>query len=218
MPLPLIVAALLVTSLADHAGYAKGRELYEAFEYEQALLRFQELSVRSDLVATERAEVLLWVALCLDGVGRSDDADRSMLDAVRLDANVALPTATLPQILARFQSAVEAVRAEHAGPAAPAPPPAAAGPPPLALGLGAGGGVALLGSVALGVVAAERFAASTDPARYVDERAAAHDTYAWCLAGAAVTGLVGAGLIAGAAFVLASPAEPPTASPTGSGG
>lgn len=223
MPTLLTMVALLAGALADDAGYQKGRSLYEAFEYEQALLRFQTLSARADLPAPERAEVLLWVALCLDGVGRTGDADGAMRDAVRLYPEVALPTSASPQVEQRFQAAVSAVRAELAkrGPDPPVPPAVATpplGPGGLVIGLGIGSAVALLGSAALGVVAAERWGASTDPQRYVDERAAAHGVFAWSLAGALVSGLVGAGLAAGTAFVLMSPGEPADAVATGTGG
>ncbi|MBI1945485.1 MAG: hypothetical protein HYS27_07305 [Deltaproteobacteria bacterium] len=221
MPTLLAVAALLIASLADDAGYQKGRALYESFEYEQALLRFQELSARADLTPAERAEVILWVALCLDGVGRGADADTAMLDALRLHDQAVLPVATSPQLEARFQTAVAAARAERdrlPPPPPPPPPTAGGGPSGLAIGLGAGSAVALLGSAALGIAAGERWAVSTDPSRFVDERQAAHGVYAWCLGGAVVGGLVGAGLAAGTVLALTAPDEATAPAATGTGG
>jgi hypothetical protein len=199
-----LLASLLMAALAQEPDYVAGRSLYDAFEYEQALFRFQQALVKPGLTSKEQAEVSLWLALCLDGVGRASDADRAMGDAVALDAAAILPTTTSPAFEARFAAIKVAATATAATPAtttttvAPTPTTTTSGPPVAAFVLGGGGGVALVGAAVLSVVAAERWGASTNETAFVDERAAAHGVYVGTLAGAVVTGVVGAGLVIGA--------------------
>lgn len=199
-----LLASVLMAALAQEPDYVAGRSLYDAFEYEQALFRFQQALVKPGLSPKEQAEVSLWLALCLEGVGRPNDADRAMGDAVALDAAATLPTTTSPAFEARFAAIAEATRAAATAttttttttPTTPAP--TMAGPSSFAWVLGGGGGVALVGAAVLGVVAAERWGASTDPTAFVDDRAAAHGVYVGTLAGAVVAGVVGAGLVVAA--------------------
>jgi tetratricopeptide (TPR) repeat protein len=216
VPLGWILATLLMAVLAADADFVAGKQLYDSFEYEQALFRFEQVLVKPGLQPAEKAEVSLWLAVCLEGVGRVADADRAMQDAARLDPAASLPVATAPAFQTRWRDIVAAARAAPATTTtvttttpAPAVTTTTAAPSTLGLAVGAGGGVALLGAAVLGAVSAERWVAATDTAAFVDERVVAHGGYVAALTGAVVSGVVGAGLLVTAVVLPSSPTEAP---------
>ena len=221
-----LLASLLIAALAQEPDYVAGRSHFDAFEYEQALFRFQQVLVKPGLSPKEQAEVSLWLALCLEGVGRPDDADRAMADAVALDPGATLPTTMSPAFDARFATIAQTARAKKT-PASTPPTPLsslspeptrATGPPTFVWVLGGSGGVVLTGAAVLGVVAAERWGASTNETAFVDERAAAHGLYLATLTGAVAGGVVGVGLVLGAVLAAGGLAEADDAALTESDG
>ncbi len=215
----MIVAALLLAMplalpLDDDPAFVEGRQLYQASEYEQAVFRFQATALVADRPAPERARALMWLGLAYAGVGDSAAARRSFEDALRMDAQIAIPVEVSPKIEVEFQ-AVRAALAAAAAPSAPAssdepPHPAVSPAAPnrgdpwvLAGGIGALGALCVIaGAVATGLAIANK-GVIDDPEAFQDDAARAQvDRDVQVVA---ATALFGAGvlLFGGSGAVLA---------------
>jgi hypothetical protein len=192
------LAPLLAVALQGDADFESARNLYRELQYEQAILVFERLSVRFDFTPSEKAEILLWMALCYEGIGDSASSERAMREALTRDLNVQLPVKTSPRIAERLETLrKDVVPAEQPPPPPPPPPPPKAEEPiPIVpIAIMSGGAVAVLGGSVLGIVAAERYATSQDQERFADERAQSHGAYVGSLIGALALGVVGAGAL-----------------------
>jgi hypothetical protein len=210
----LLLALLLSTALHDEADYAAAADRYRDLDYEQALLTFERLSIRPDLTPAEKAEVLLWMALCYDGVGDAGSAEHMMREALERDRHVAFPVKASPGIVQKLEELRSALPAETtAAPPPPPPPPVDEPPTPppfpwVAVSTTAGAAVALVGAGALGWLAADRYAAANDKSLFVDERQAHYGEHVLAFAGAVTAGVVGAGLAGFAGYLWVTRSEP----------
>jgi hypothetical protein len=89
----------MATPLADDEAFVAGRELYQQLEFEEALIRFQEVSLGEDRTDEERALAFVWAGLAYAQLGR-------------FDPDVALPDGVSPKIAKVFEGA--AARAKKA--------------------------------------------------------------------------------------------------------
>lgn len=197
----LAVALLSLTTLAGDAAFDEGVQLYKSLEYEAALARFAELSARPELAASDKAEALVWLGLCLAGTGDLDAARRTFKGALAADASAALPTSTAvsPRVQALFDEAAAEARAQAPPPPPPPPPPPAVEGAPLPLlpgGLVALGVIAAGGGAVLAALAVDSLQQAEDPDAFQDEAKAALD--------AANAQGVGAGVLMVAGVALAA--------------
>ncbi len=170
----LALALVLIASLDGNTAFVEGKKLYDKFEYEQAVFRFEKVAVSPGLTNTDRATALVWLALSEAGVGDFDATRRAFEDACRADATVKLPlevSAKLQKIFdeAKATAAKEAADAAKAASQAPPPPSVTAAPPPssspmpLVGGVGAAtGGLLLAGGVGASVLFALSYSKATD--------------------------------------------------------
>ena len=120
--LALVLALSLTASLDADPAFTDAQKLYRALEYEQAILRFQEIAVRPSLAPDEKAEALVWLGLSYAGIADFESARRYLKLALVTDENVALPDKVAPRIATLFADLRDEVRAERITP--PPPPPA----------------------------------------------------------------------------------------------
>jgi hypothetical protein len=214
VPLSVLLAFMLAAALHDDADYRAAADRYRDLDYEQALFTFERLSIRPELTSAEKAEVLLWMALCYDGVGNALAAERMMNEALSRARDVQFPVKASPDILARLEALRAALPPEASpeptpAPAQPAPAPA---PPPavpwLALAASGSAAVAVVGAGVLGVVSGVQWAAANDDTRFADERQQAHQLYTGTLVGAAALGVAGAALGGVAGYLWLTRNEP----------
>jgi hypothetical protein len=99
--------------LESHLAFQEGQRLVEAFEYEKAVFRFRE-AARDESLGVERATALVWLGLTYVKIGEQSAADDAFLEAVRIDALVALPPSTPPKILEALEGARRKLREERA--------------------------------------------------------------------------------------------------------
>lgn len=229
----LLLALLLVSGLHDDADFKAAQELYQSLEYEQALLLFEQLSVNTTYTPAEKAEAILWTALCAEGVGDPARAERLMKAALTRDIEAQLPVKVAPSTAERFEALRFDLKRASGAPLSNAgtgtgsgtgtgtgnPPanPDGSAPdvtsegisiPILPVVLASGGVVSLAVGGVLGWLAADRYAAAQDTKLFVDERVAAQGQYFGSLAGAVVLGLAGAGLAGGATYLAVTQTEP----------
>jgi hypothetical protein len=102
----------MATPLADDEAFVAGRELYQQLEFEEALIRFQEVSLGEDRTDEERALAFVWAGLAYAQLGRFDHAAESFERGIRSDPDVALPDGVSPKIAKVFEGA--AARAKKA--------------------------------------------------------------------------------------------------------
>jgi hypothetical protein len=88
--------ALGAQSAAQDVRAAK--ELYKAFEYEVAVLRFEGLAVDDRLGPEGQAEMLLWAAMSHAGLGHADDAEDAIRRALDLHRAIEIPASAPPSI------------------------------------------------------------------------------------------------------------------------
>src|SRR5688572_13099714 len=202
---------MLTAALADDADFAAAKDLYRELKYEQAIVTFERLSVNIEFKPSEKAEILMWMALCYEGVGDTAAAERMMREALARDGRATLPEKSSPRIAERL----EQMRAELAVQAPPPPAPPSP-PPPRPIGttppedvaivplvLVGAGAASTIASGVLAIVANDRWGASQDTARFADERAQSHGEYLGVLTGAVVLGVVAVAGIGAGAVLLA---------------
>jgi hypothetical protein len=212
VPLSVLLAFMLAAALHDDADYRAAADRYRDLDYEQALFTFERLSTRPELTSGEKAEVLLWMALCYDGVGNALAAERMMSEALSRARDVQFPVKASPDILARLEALRAALPPEASPeptPAQPAPAPAPpAAVPWLALTASGGAAIAVVGAGALGVMSGVQWAAANDDTRFANERQQSHQLYTGTLVGAAALGVVGAALGGVAGYLWLTRNEP----------
>lgn len=194
------LTTLLLAALAGDPAFEEGIRLYRSLEYEQAIFRFQEVAVRADLPADDKAAALIWLGLSYAGTGDLESARRMFGDALRADRATSLPPDVSPRVVAVFDEVKASLPGQLDGPAPPPPPPPAGGTerdlavPLAATGIGV---AALVGGGALAVAAAGAWSAANDKNAFQDEVKASLDAMNLEVAGAAIllpTGAVLAGL------------------------
>ena len=150
---PLTLALVLAAGLAEDPTFVEAVKLYEEFNYEGSLTRFQDIALRPDIQPADKATALMWVGLCQAGAGDLDTVRRSFATALALDPALVLPPDTGPHISQMFETIRSEMVANASAPATTPPPPRE--PPPLAAGatidplLVAGGVAAGAGALAL---------------------------------------------------------------------
>jgi|GEM_PF-1866336 len=132
----LLMMAMTTTGAwaSTHPDFTQGKTLYMELEYEQALFRFQKAALDASAPASDRAQALVWVAMCYAGVGDETAAKRALEDAAVLDGTIQLPREAAPTLRPWMTAAKQkAAKAKATAPApAPAPTPAAT-PAPVAV-------------------------------------------------------------------------------------
>lgn len=204
-----MLAVLLLTlgSLSSDPVFNEGRALYDQLEYEQAVFRFQEVALRPELDAKDRAEALTWLGLSYAGAGNMDAARRAFVDAVVLAPEVALPVEVAPSLAQLFEDARQSAAARRAAtdpavPPSPAPQGPAPGLPLLPLaGVGAGAVVVLAGAGLAGLSVAT-FEGSKDKELFQTEAKAQVDAANLQLAVGSLLIPVGVAVGAASAFFL----------------
>lgn len=213
-----LLALALIASLQGDASFDAGCKLYDQLEYEQAVFRFQEVTLRPGLSPEDRATALAWLGLSYAGAGNPDAATRAFSDAARASAAVTLPVEVSPSLQQLFDDAKADVAAHPlpapavgpttgVGPAAPVS--GGAAPSPVVPGVGvAVGGAALFGGVALAAVSAVTYGGAQDKRLFQQDAKSALDT-ANVELGAAYL-LIPAGLVVGgvSAFFLTESLQP----------
>ena len=206
-----VLALLLAAAapLADDKAFQEGLDLYGRFEFEQATFRFESAAVEKDRAPQERARVFVWLGLSYAAIGRFDDAERSFVDALRLDPAAAIETEVSPKVAEVFAKAkqVAAPRVEEPPPPPPPPPPVVdAAPPLLLIGGGAAAGTGLVALAAAGVLVALYVGNAEivrDPDAFQDVAKRAQDDANAQIVGAGVLGGVGGLLVGGGAALVA---------------
>jgi tetratricopeptide (TPR) repeat protein len=191
----LWLAWMLSLSLAEDPSFLEGQRLYRAFEYEQAIFRFQEIAVRPQVASDDRAEALVWLGLSYAGTGDLEAARRNFKDALTLHPSAGLPANASPRVKELFDEARASLAPANPsepkrdpvpsstppqGPPTPEQPTAEAphdASPMLVPGavLAGVGAVALAGGVVLALLASSSYAEATDPSAFQDDAQAALD-------------------------------------------
>jgi hypothetical protein len=124
MQLVAVLLLLAAPPLADDAIYQEGIRLYEDFEYERAVFRFEE-ALRDDTRApADRATIHVRLGMTRAELRDDVRARQSFEDALLLDPYVTLPADASPKIRTLLDEArvqVRDVRAHPTTVAAPAP-------------------------------------------------------------------------------------------------
>jgi hypothetical protein len=77
---------------------AEARALYENLEFEKAAAAFEALAKDNEAGKGQRAEWLIWAAMCHAGLSNDAKAEDAIKRAVMLDVNVDVPEAAPPKI------------------------------------------------------------------------------------------------------------------------
>lgn len=212
LTLPLVLA-LAAAPIAEDPTFQKALALYEDLEFEQAILQFQALAIRTDLEKDEKAQVLMWLGVSYGQTGNLDAARQHFALALAEDPDAQVPVRVSPDLNEIVQE--ERKKAEEQAAANPPdeppddpppddPPPPKDPPddaPPDEGGLGAVwwtvGGVGLLGgalaAVAAGSLGAWSFVMISEAANpVVPQRSAKElqDSANLALTGAIISGSV----------------------------
>jgi tetratricopeptide (TPR) repeat protein len=211
----VLAVFMLASALADDSDFAEGRRLYDSFEFEQAIFRFQQSALRSKAWPDEeRAQVFFWLGLSYAGIGDFDAAERSFTDALRIDIEMPAPDGTSPRVL----ELLEKVRADVRNNPVEEPTPDDGPPPDNAVGdggssssgeagsmtpilLGAAGGAGALaaasfiGAGVFGVLIGPQLEIVQNPDSFQDEAKAAQDQANTLAIGAITLGSVGGVLL-----------------------
>lgn len=123
----LLVAA---PPLADDATYQEGVRLFEEFEYERAVFRFEEALRDTSRSDADRATVLVRLGMTRAELRDDARAIESFEQALLLDPYVTLPSDASPKIRELLDEARKRVRDGRARPNDDAPAVAAPTPPP----------------------------------------------------------------------------------------
>jgi tetratricopeptide (TPR) repeat protein len=108
--------------LAEDPAYTTGLTLFEDFEYEKAVFRFQEALEVKDRSAADRATILIRLGMTWAELRRNDKATARFKEALLLDPLAALPPDASPKIKEMLDGARRQLREEaSAAPADPAP-------------------------------------------------------------------------------------------------
>jgi tetratricopeptide (TPR) repeat protein len=210
----LALSLALSTAIADDPEFTEGVRLYNEFEFEQSIFRFQKAALTAQTgTAGDRAEVFIWLGLSYAGIGDFESARRHFKDALSLAPDMPLPGKASPKVQELLEEVRADVKANPPPPPDPGPgptsdptadPPPPSGPPldPVILWTGAGiaGALAvgaLVGAGVMLVLMQGNLAIVQDENSFQDEAKAAQDA-ANIQAGAAV-GLGVTGLVLGAA-------------------
>lgn len=112
------LALLLVTAAAveDDPRFREARQMFETFQLDGALARFNLILLDDELPAGERARVLLWKGLTEAELGRFAEASRAFEKAFVLDEDAALPIDASPKVIEMLDEARQRA-AERAPPA-----------------------------------------------------------------------------------------------------
>jgi hypothetical protein len=116
-----LLVILAAPPLADDATYQEGVRLYDEFEYERAVFRFEEALRDTTREPAERATIHVRLGMTRAELRDDVRAVQSFQDALLLDPYVTLPADASPKIRALLDEARDRMRAERAQPAAPTP-------------------------------------------------------------------------------------------------
>lgn len=113
------LALLLVTAGAveDDPRFQEARRMFERFELDGALARFNLVLLSDALPAKERALVLLWKGLAEAELGRFDEATNAFEHALLLDEGATLPIEASPKVLEMLEEARARTRERDPPPA-----------------------------------------------------------------------------------------------------
>jgi hypothetical protein len=146
----LLVALLTASAVVDDAAFKEGAKLYDALDYDRALVKFQDAAKRAT-TSGDKATAALWIGLASAGAGDLDTAAQQFELALRLDRTLQLPKNTSPTLVARFEEIRQALAKEQPAPLVqekPPEPPPSTSPAPNILVIG-GAVTAGLGALAL---------------------------------------------------------------------
>jgi hypothetical protein len=218
----VFLALALCTALAleGDPAFDDGVKLYKALEYEQAVLRFQQIAVRPALAPPDKAEALLWLGLSYAGTADFDSARTYLKSALETDLDIALPDKVSPRVAELFHDLHDEV-------AAAKPPNGDKKPPPdttttttttvapklekpgrissgVVLGAVAGsvGVLALAGGAVSAALSAEDYKRAQDPNAFQVDAQAALDATNTELVAAAVLLPIGAALAAAGVMLV----------------
>jgi tetratricopeptide (TPR) repeat protein len=90
---------ILAMGLEGNPEYEHARELYNEFEYEQAVTVFKLLVKTPGRSATDKARLHTWVGLCYAQLGRNDEAQDAFDRATGYDPAVLAPPDSPPKVI-----------------------------------------------------------------------------------------------------------------------
>ncbi len=207
----LSLALVLMTSLDGDDAFAAGRASWDQLEYEQAVFRFQEVAIRSDLSLEDKATAFVWLGISYGSVGDAMAARRAFTDALRANPAQTLPVEVSPKIEHIFAEARAAMPAasETATTTAtttgvvPAATPATAADNTMAIATASTAAVLVVAGLGLGAISAATFAQASDPDAFQSDAKAAVDAANLELVAAAVAIPLGLALGGVAGFLFA---------------
>jgi hypothetical protein len=205
----LSLALVLMTSLDGDAAFAAGRASWDQLEYEQAVFRFQEVAIRSDLSLEDKATAFVWLGISYGSVGDAMAARRAFTDALRANPAQTLPVEVSPKIEHIFAEARAAMPAASETATTtgivPAATPATAADDTMAIATASTGAVLVVASLGLGAISAATFAQASDPDAFQSDAKAAVDAANLELVAASVAISLGLALGGVAGFLFAQP-------------
>jgi tetratricopeptide (TPR) repeat protein len=110
----LFSASAAAPPLAEDPAYTAGLALFEDFEYEKAVFRFQEALEVEDRSTADRATILIRLGMTWAELRRDDKAAARFKEALALDPLAALPADAAPKIKEMLDDARRQLREEQA--------------------------------------------------------------------------------------------------------
>jgi len=202
---------VLLASLDGDAAFAAGRASYDQLEYEQAVFRFQEVAIRSDLSDEDKATAFVWLGVSYGSVGDAMAARRAFSDALRANPAQTLPVEVSPKIEQLFAEAKAALPAtsttatsttSSVGTGAPSAGPA---DNTMAIAAASTGAVLVVAGLGLSAICAATFAQASDPDAFQADAKASLDAANLELVAASVAIPLGLALGGVAGFLFTQP-------------
>ncbi len=110
--MPALILALVIAAAGVQTDpiFVDANRLFNELEFEQATFRYEQLALRRDLSAEDRALVLMWLGTSQAKAGDLDNAARSYELALSLDPSATVPTAVSPKVVRLVDAIVEKLR------------------------------------------------------------------------------------------------------------
>lgn len=205
----LSLVLVLLTSLDGDAAFAAGRASWDQLEYEQAVFRFQEVAIRSDLSREDKATAFVWLGISYGSVGDAMAARRAFTDALRANPAQTLPVEVSPKIEQIFAEAKAAMPAASETTTTtgvvPGATPAPAADNTMAIATASTGAVLVVAGLGLSAICAATFAQANDPDAFQADAKASVDAANLELVAASVAIPLGLALGGVAGFLFAQP-------------